>query len=129
MKVIYIAGKFRGDTPWDVEQNIRKAETFALDVAGLGGVPMCPHPMTRYFDKQLTDKFWLDATAELLRRCDAMALVPGNWRGSSGTAGEIEIVCGEMSIPVFAEEAECGPVTLGTNRYARKLSELRIFCN
>ncbi len=35
------------------------------------------------------DGFWLDGTLELMRRCDAVLLVPG-WESSSGTRAEIE---------------------------------------
>jgi hypothetical protein len=102
VKVIYIAGRFRGKTPWDVEQNVRKAEAFSLEVAHMGGMPLCPHANTRFFDGQLDDQFWIEGTAELLRRCDAIALVPGNWLGSVGTAGEIKIA-EDRRMPIFLE--------------------------
>ncbi|MCG8435902.1 MAG: hypothetical protein MJA83_17910 [Gammaproteobacteria bacterium] len=42
MKIVYIAGPFRAKTPWRVEQNIRKAESWALHVWKMGAVAVCP---------------------------------------------------------------------------------------
>ena len=33
MRVVYIAGKFRGATPWQVQQNVRAAEEVAAKLA------------------------------------------------------------------------------------------------
>lgn len=103
MKLIYIAGAFRGPTPWDVEQNIRKAEAFALEVARMGAMPVCPHTMFRFFNGQLDDRFWLDGTLALLERCDAIALVPGSWERSTGTRGEIERAI-DLDMPIFSPD-------------------------
>ena len=99
MKVVYIAGPFRGATPWDVEQNVRRAEALALEVARMGAMPLCPHANTRHFDGQLTAEFWLEGTLELLRRCDAVLLVPG-WETSSGTKAEVA-EAERLGSPVF----------------------------
>ena len=86
--IIYIAGPFRGATPWDVERNVRIAEEASLEVARAGHVPLCPHTMYRHFDKSLPDAFWLDATLALLTRCDAILMV-GAWRDSKGAVAEL----------------------------------------
>lgn len=101
MKVVYIAGPFRGKTAWDIEQNIRRAESVAYEVALAGAAPLCPHANTRYFHGTLTDAFWIDATVELLRRCDAVMLVKG-WENSSGTRGEI-VVAESIGIPIWRQ--------------------------
>lgn len=85
--VLYIAGPFRAANAWLVEQNVRRAEEAALRAAELGWVPLCPHSMTRFFDGTLTDEYWLAATLELLRRCDAILMLPG-WQGSAGARAE-----------------------------------------
>lgn len=100
MKLVYIAGPFRGPTPWDVEQNIRRIEVLGLEVARCGCAPIMPHPMTRYFDKQLTDQFWLDATMALLERCDAMLLAV-DWTRSSGAQLENQRAC-DRGMPTFS---------------------------
>ena len=87
MKVIFIAGPFRAKNPWEVECNIRRAEEWAFRVAECGAMPLCPHTNTRFFDKTLTDDFWLEGTSELLKRCDAIFLTP-NWEKSKGSVAE-----------------------------------------
>ena len=99
-RVIYVAGPFRGKTPWDVEKNIRRAEELALRVANAGAMPLCPHTMTRYFDRQCTDAFWLEGTLELLRRCDAVIFTDA-WAKSAGAIGENQEAM--RKIPIFHE--------------------------
>jgi len=99
MKVIYIAGPYRGKNSWAVEQHIRHAETFALAAAGLGVVALCPHSMNRYFDGTLTDAYWLEATAVLLLRADALLLIPG-WQDSVGATAERDLAA-ERGIPLL----------------------------
>lgn len=99
MKVIYIAGPYRAANAWEVEQNIRKVEDLAFKVAEEGHSYICPHTNSRYFDGTITDKYWLEMTLELMRRCDAV-LVAAGWQNSSGTMGEIaEAKC--LELPVF----------------------------
>lgn len=109
LPVVYIAGPFRGPTAWDIEENVRHAERTALQVSREGFVPLCPHTNTRFFQGQGSDQFWLDATLELLRRCDALLTVPDwidmdgkerSWKNSKGTAGEVAEARAQ-GIPVF----------------------------
>jgi hypothetical protein len=86
--LIYTAGPFRGATPWDVEANVRTAEAAALEIAKRGHIPICVHSMYRNFDKSLPDEFWLSATMEILRACDALVLV-GSWQKSTGAKAEL----------------------------------------
>lgn len=89
LPLIYIAGPFRGPTPWDVKQHVMAAETVGLEVARMGGYPVIPHCMTQSFDKQLTDEFWLEGTRALLLACDACVLMP-TWQTSIGAKAERE---------------------------------------
>lgn len=104
MRVIYIAGPYRGKSAWAVEQNIRRAEELAFQVAEAGAMPLCPHANTRNFNGTLTDEFWIEGTLELLRRCDAVILVKG-WEKSSGTRGEIE-EAKKLDLPLFYDQCE-----------------------
>jgi nucleoside 2-deoxyribosyltransferase len=89
--MIYIAGPFRGADPWQVAENVRRAERVAVWCAQHGLHFLCPHTMCSNFDQLsgVTDQFWIDMTLEMLRRSDLVLLVEG-WRSSLGTQGEIE---------------------------------------
>lgn len=100
LKVIYIAGPFRGATPWAVEQNVRRAEGLALEVWRLPGfAASCPHTNTRYFDGAAPDQAFLDGTLEMLRRCDGVLLTE-NWKDSKGACSEVREAV-RQGIPVF----------------------------
>lgn len=99
MKVIYIAGPFRAASAWEIEQNIRRAETAALEVWRLGCACICPHTNTRFFHGAADDSVWLEGDLEILRRCDAVLLVGEYWE-SAGTRRELDLA-NEHGIPVF----------------------------
>jgi len=101
-KMIYVAGPFRGKTPWEVEQNIRRAEGVSLEIARIGAIPLCPHTMYRFFDKQCDNNYWLRATEELLIKCDAIYLLKG-WEKSEGAKGEHHLAV-DTGMNIFFEE-------------------------
>ncbi len=39
--LVYVAGPFRARSPWEVERNVRAAETATLALASMGAVPVC----------------------------------------------------------------------------------------
>jgi nucleoside 2-deoxyribosyltransferase len=99
VKVVYIAGKFRGKTAWHVAENVRAAEQVGFHVAAAGAMPVIPHANTAHFDGTLTAEFWLAGTMELLERCDAVIMVPG-WLDSIGALAERKRA-DELGKPVF----------------------------
>jgi nucleoside 2-deoxyribosyltransferase len=102
VKLIYVAGPYRGPTREAVELNIATARRVGLLVAKAGHAPVIPHANTAGFEHvahDLHDEFWLDATMEMMRRCDAVVLCPG-WEDSSGTRAEVE-EAGKLGIPVY----------------------------
>lgn len=99
MKVVYIAGKFRGPNSWEMEQNIRRAEELSLQVWQRGAAALCPHTNTRFFQGAGPDSLWLEGTLALLAKCDACIMVPG-WELSIGARGELAYAL-EHDIPVF----------------------------
>lgn len=101
MKVVYVAGPFRGPNAWEIEENIRRAERLALQVWRSGAAALCPHTNTRFFQGAADDAVWLDGDLELLARCDAVILTP-NWRESSGARAEHGFAT-SRGIPVFHE--------------------------
>ncbi len=99
MKIVYVAGKFRGPTAWDIAENVRIAERVGLEVARAGAMPLIPHANTALFHGQGTEQFWIEGTLELLRRCDAV-LCCHNWKDSVGARGEVELAR-NLGLPVF----------------------------
>ena len=111
MKVVYVAGPFRGATPWRVELNVRRAEEEALNVWKLGAVALCPHTNSRNFEGECPDSTWINGTLELLRRCDAIFVLDG-WKESKGTQGEIA-EAEYMGLPIFFFDKGAGYAALG----------------
>ncbi len=99
MKVVYIAGRFSAAEQWQRRRNVHAAESLALAVAELRAMPLNPLKNTEEFWGLIDAEFWYEGTRELLRRCDAMILVPG-WEGSKGVTGEIA-EAEALNIPVF----------------------------
>lgn len=98
--LVYVAAPYRGLTGWDVEQNIRRAEALAAEVAKLGAYPVTPHACTRgYFESFQPGEFWLRATLALLSRCDA-AIFSDDWERSTGARGELDW-CVANGLPYF----------------------------
>lgn len=99
MIAVYVAGPYRAKSGWLVELNIRRAEMVAFQVAECGAVPVCPHTMFRFFNGTQTDGFWINATLELLKRCDAILLL-NDWEYSEGSRGERDYAL-KHNMPIF----------------------------
>jgi hypothetical protein len=101
MRLIYVAGKFTAPTREGVQQNIRHAETVGLEVCKLGLFPVVPHCNTSHanYESLQPYTFWIEGTLELLRRCDAIVMVPG-WEESRGAKGEL-LEAQRIGLPVF----------------------------
>lgn len=99
MRVVYIAGPFRGPDHWAIAENIRNAERLALSVWRSGAVALCPHLNTMHFQGAADDAVWLDGDLELLARCDAILMTP-DWQRSSGARAEHDVAQGR-GLPIF----------------------------
>lgn len=103
MKVVYIGGPYRAPTPWDIECNVHVARCLAAEVVRqlheLDVFPLTPHANTAHFDNLAPDEYYLKGTLEVLRRCDALLLLPG-WERSSGTREE-KAEAERLGIPIF----------------------------
>lgn len=100
MFVIYVAGPYRGKDNYVIHQNVAKAEALALEVWKMGNAAaICPHLNTEHFQGAAPDEVWLNGDLELIRRSDALLVVPG-YESSSGTRAEIEFAH-KWEIPVF----------------------------
>lgn len=100
--LLYIAGPYRASTPWLVAQNIRAAEALGLHIARYGAFPVIPHSMYAHFDKALPDRFFLDATLEIMRRCDGVVLLP-TWESSTGAKAEASEAI-RLGMPVWVAD-------------------------
>lgn len=99
MKVVYIAGPYRAASEWQVLENIRRAESLALEAWKLGAAVICPHKNTAFFGGAAPDETWLKGDLEILGRCDAILCVPG-WEQSVGAKGEVQLAR-SLGLPVF----------------------------
>lgn len=99
MKVVYIAGPFRGPNHYTIHRNTCEAEDLALSIWANGAAALCPHLNTRNFQDALPDRVWLDGDLELLRRCDAL-ITTERWLESRGAKAEVRYA-EEHNIPVF----------------------------
>lgn len=106
MKLIYVAGPYRGKTEWDVVQNIYAAEAVALSLWAAGWAVICPHKNTAHFGGFLPDEVWLQGDLEILHRCDAVYAM-ANCERSEGARREV-IEAMRIGIPVFHDLEEAG---------------------
>lgn len=102
-EVAYVAGPYRGDgSPYNIMQNIRRAERYALKYWAEGYAVICPHKNSALLDGSMPDEVWLQGAMELLRRSDLVVMIPG-WEGSAGARAEREEAY-ELGIQVVHEE-------------------------
>ena len=99
IKVVYVAGPFRGASAWEIEQNIRRAEELALEAWKTGVAVICPHINTRFFQGAAPDNIWLEGDLELVRRSNAVLTTP-DWQRSIGARKEVDLA-NELKLPVF----------------------------
>ena len=99
MKILYIAGPYRGKTVNEIRVNIRRASDAAAEIWKAGHAAICPHLNSAYFDGVTTDENFLEGYVEILKRCDGMIL-HGTWNLSAGTMKEIQ-VCKDNNIPIY----------------------------
>ncbi|MFA6274291.1 MAG: DUF4406 domain-containing protein [Candidatus Paceibacterota bacterium] len=108
MKIIFIAGPFRGDGSTETkEKNVGIAKKF-VHLFIENQIPYySPHlnidQEAIYLDENAGKLAW-QLNAEILKRCDALAVLPG-WENSGGTREEIENTT-KLSLPIFYLDQE-----------------------
>jgi Domain of unknown function (DUF4406) len=113
VKVIYVAGKYSGKTHdarsfTEIERNIITAREWAIRI--MESVPnvitLVPHLNSYHMELDFTTSqdFWYNADLELLRRCDAIFMLP-DWQQSKGARIEWE-KAKDASMPIFETLAE-----------------------
>lgn len=104
MKLIYIAGKYRGCDRFEVAINIAKAARVAASVWVVGGVALCPNTNCVGFDGIVPDDVFLKGDLAILKVCHA-ALFINDWESSVGAKNEY-MKAVDFSIPVFKCEQD-----------------------
>lgn len=99
MRVVYVAGPFRGKSHWEIHENIRNAERLALEVWRSGAAALCPHTNTIHFQDVAPDNVWLEGDLAMLERCDGIIMTP-DWTRSTGARAE-HTHAKNKGIPVF----------------------------
>lgn len=114
LQLVYVAGPFSAPTAWGIELNIRRAEALGREVAHLGAYPVMPHANMRgYWVDEAPYEFWIAGTLQLMRRCDAVIVVP-NWQESRGTRDEITAAADR--VPCFYDNRDHSVQTLARLR-------------
>lgn len=98
MKVIYIAGPYRADCGYKIDENIRRAREAAAEVWECGAAALCPHLNSAHMDGMIEDREFLRGGLAMLERCDAVFVHDTTY--SEGT--ELEVLHAHRKrIPVF----------------------------
>lgn len=77
MKVIYVAGKYRGESEREVFDNIIHARSAALKLWNEGWAVICPHTNCMFMGSQMFNNAFMEGDLEILKRCDAIYLLEG----------------------------------------------------
>ena len=101
MKVIYVAGKYRANSPNDMFNNIMHARDAARILWLKGWAVICPHANSIFMDGCHTDKMFLKGDLEIIRRCDAIYML-NNYEASHGALVELELAQ-ELGLEIFYE--------------------------
>lgn len=104
MKLVYITGPYMGDNYHQTEGYITYAREWAEKVARAGHAFYCPHLNAAHFDAIAPDVpkyFWREMNLDILRRCDALLLVPG-WDNDEVTQRDVHYAEG-WGIPVVVD--------------------------
>ncbi len=88
-KVIYVAGRYRGKTKTERNQNIAHARAAAIRLWKQGYVVICPHMNTAKFEDAggFDDELFIKGDLELIRRVDCLYMLTG-WVESKGAKQE-----------------------------------------
>jgi hypothetical protein len=87
-KLVYVAGPLKADSNIGMLLNRIKAAQIGAELRRLGFAVIVPHLESVFTEDTLTEEAWLAHGIAVMRRCDAVVLVPRS-EGSEGTQAEI----------------------------------------
>jgi hypothetical protein len=100
MITVYVAGPIHDDRGcWYIERNVRYAEAVTVELLNEGFAVFCPHTNNRLMQGAAPREVFLEHDKEILRRCDAMYVLPDS-ENSKGTQAEIALA-EKCAIQVF----------------------------
>lgn len=100
LPLIYVAGKFRAKSWWEMEQNIREAEDVGMRLWDAGVPAIIPHCNGRFYHGIGSDEIFLCGTLRMMAACDAVVVANEDWESSEGTVGEV-LEAQRIDLPVF----------------------------
>ena len=104
MKIAYIAGPYRSETPEGVRRNIAHARRVAEKYWRLGFAVFCPHLNSAHMDGVVADAAFLAADIIILKRCDVVVAMK-TWNRSKGATREVELA-DELQIEVIYDDTD-----------------------
>lgn len=103
--LVYVAGPYSAPTSEEIEENCRLARNCGRCIAAITGVfPLVPHQLGIGIEEIGDYKYWIAATLEVMRRCDAVFAM-STYKSSKGARGEI-VEATLIGLPVFFAVAE-----------------------
>ena len=102
-RVIYVAGRYRGQTHSEQAENILHAQRVAIRLWELGWICFTPHLNTANFNwfSNLPDEVWLNGGLKFLEFCEAIIMLKG-FETSQGAKRELEVAL-EKGLKVYYE--------------------------
>ena len=98
MRLVYVAGKYRGKNENEVYENINLARSHAHKLWQRGYAVICPHLNTMFMGDGNEEKY-LGGDKVLLSACDYIYLLP-NWKKSKGAREEARLA-NKWNIPTL----------------------------
>lgn len=90
IKLIYVAGKYSGNTTDEVYENIQLARRYAQEIWRKGHAAICPHLNTMFMDENIGYEHFLRGDFKILSMCHGIFLLP-NWKDSKGAKMEYDV--------------------------------------
>lgn len=105
MRLVYLAGPYSADRPYDVWANIQEAHWDAAHIVSNfeegrhDWYPVVPHLNSMLMDGLASYGYFLEGSMLLMEKCQAVCLLKG-WQRSHGTRSEV-LRAIELGLPIY----------------------------